>query len=174
MTLKEKIQEAKNIFGENAAHIIAEDLHIENWDIKQLKGCCPFHKENTGSFIWNKKDNHFKCFGCGRNYGILDHYQSQGLSYIDAVKKLFNETKIDFSEFDFNSKNNKDIFKNYKYPKEETNKNRSQVEEYLNKRGISNKTLDFADIKQDKSGNAVFEHKDIDGKLLCTKYLFKG
>ena len=34
----------------------------------------------------------FKCFGCGRVYSILDHYQRSGLSYIEAVKKLFNET----------------------------------------------------------------------------------
>ena len=68
--LKEKILEAKQILGEKAAYIIAEDLHIDKWDSKSLKGCCPFHKEDTPSFIWNKKDNHFKCFGCGINYGF--------------------------------------------------------------------------------------------------------
>ena len=171
--LKEKILEAKQILGEKAAYIIAEDLHIDKWDSKSLKGCCPFHKEDTPSFIWNKKDNHFKCFGCGINYGILDHYQRQGLSFKEAVQKLFNETNTIVDDFEFinkNNINNNDYFKNYIYPKEETNTDRSKVEEYLAKRGINKDTLDFADIKQDTHGNIVFEHRDIDGKLLCVKY----
>jgi hypothetical protein len=169
MNLKEKIIEAKNNFGEKAAHIIAEDLHIDRWDSKTLKGCCPFHKENTGSFIWSKKDNFFKCFGCGKVYGIIDHYQKQGYSYIESVKKLFNETNIIFDEIDF-KENKDDFFKNYKYPKEETDTNRSKVEDYLGKRGISIDTLNFANIKQDAQGNIVFEHRDVNGKLLASKY----
>ena len=57
MSLKEKIIEAKQIYNDKAAHLIAEELHIENWDSEKLKGCCPFHKEDTPSFIWNKKDD---------------------------------------------------------------------------------------------------------------------
>lgn len=171
MTLKEKIIEAKNIIGEKAAHIIAEDLKLDKWDSKALKACCPFHSEDTPSFIWNKKENYFKCFGCGRVYSILDHYQHhQGLSYIDAVKKLFNEANIEFNDFSFKSQDKEDYFKNYKYPKEETNTDRTKVEEYLAKRHISKETLDFVGIKQDVYGNIVFEHRDVDGKLLCVKY----
>ena len=44
------------------------------------------------------------------------------------------------------------------------------VEEYLLKRSISKETMDYADIKQDQHGNITFEHRDVDGKLLCTKY----
>jgi hypothetical protein len=170
MNLKEQIIEAKNILGEKAAHIIAEDLHIEKWDVKGLKGCCPFHKEDTGSFIWNKKDNHFKCFGCGVNYGILDHYQKQGIPYLEAVKKLFETTNIIFDNNYIELNNKNDYFKDYKYPKEETNENRIHVEEYLGKRGISQETLNFAYIKEDLHENIVFEHRDISGKLLATKY----
>jgi twinkle protein len=168
MSLKEKIIEAKQIYNDKAAHLIAEELNIENWDSEKLKGCCPFHKEDTPSFIWNKKDNFFKCFGCGRVYSILDHYQRSGLSYIEAVKKLFNETGIIFEEFSWNEK--EDYFRHYKYPQEETNTDRSKVEKYMSKRGISIQTLDYADIKQNKDGDIVFEHRNIDGKLLCTKY----
>jgi len=171
--LKEKILEAKQILGEKTAYIIAEDLHIDKWDSKSLKGCCPFHKEDTPSFIWNKKDNHFKCFGCGINYGILDHYQRQGLSFKEAVQKLFNETNTIVDDFEFINKSNikdSNYFANYIYPKEETNTDRTKVEEYLAKRHISKETLDFVGIKQDVYGNIVFEHRDVDGKLLCVKY----
>ncbi len=167
MSLKEKIIEAKQIYNDKAAHLIAEELHIENWDSEKLKGCCPFHKEDTASFIWNKKDNHFHCFGCGRNFGILDHYQKQGFSYKDAVSRLFQETGI---IFEFQNNNKDDYFKHYKYPKEETNTDRTKVEKYMSKRDISIQTLDYANIKQNEDGDIVFEHRDIDGKLLCTKY----
>ncbi len=170
MELKEQIIEAKNKLGEKAAYIIAEELNIENWDNKQLKGNCPFHHEKTGSFIWNPKENCFKCFGCGINYGILDHYQKQGLSYIESIKQLFENTNIIFNEFNVKNTTKDDYFKNYIYPQEELNTDRCKVEEYLAKRGISKETLDFADIKQDSKGNIVFEHRDINSKLLCTKY----
>ena len=110
MSLKDKIIEAKQMYNDKAAHLIAKELNIKNWDSKTLKGCCPFHKEDTPSFIWNKKDNHFHCFGCGRNFGILDHYQKQGLSYKDAVSRLFQETGI---IFEFQNNNKDDYFKHY-------------------------------------------------------------
>jgi twinkle protein len=168
--LKDKIIEAKNLLGEKAAQIIAEELGIDNWDDKVLKGCCPFHNEKTGSFIWNKKENHFKCFGCGKNFGILDHYQKQGLSYIESVKKLFNNTDVIFEEHELKENNKEDFFKNYKFPIEETNTDRSKVDEYLAKRGISVETLNFAGVKQDSQGNIVFEHINTNGVLLATKY----
>ncbi len=169
MNLRDKILEAKQSFGEKATDIIAEDLHIDKWDSKALKGCCPWHKEETPSLIWNKKEHYFKCFGCGKRYGILDHYQSQGMSYMEATKKLFNEVGIAFNDI-LASGTKADYFTNYKYPKEEKNTDRAKVEQYLAKRGISPQTLDFAGIKQDSSGNIVFEHRDVDGKLLAVKY----
>lgn len=170
MDLKEKIIEAKNNLGEKAAHIIAEDLHIEKWDSKMLKGCCPWHREDTPSLMWNKKENYFKCFGCGRVYGILDHFQAQGLPYIESVKKIFETANIPLDDFDFRNTEKDDFFKDYKYPKEEINTDRSKVEKYLTIRGISRATLDFANIKQDYQGNIVFEHRNVDGKLLAVKY----
>ena len=63
------IIKAKHDFGEKAAEIIAKDLGIEKFDEKNLKGCCPFHNEDTPSFVWNSKDDAFKCFGCSKRYG---------------------------------------------------------------------------------------------------------
>lgn len=171
MSLKEKIIEAKNIFGEKAAHIIAKDLNIENWDSEKLKGCCPFHNEKTGSFVYNKDDNHFRCFGCGRNFGILDHWQTQGLNFIEAVKKLFEESNTYFSVDEYKKTNNKkDYFKAYRYPHAESNESRKNVEDYLHKRGLTNKTLDICNIKEDNHRNIVFEYRDEYNQLLCNKY----
>lgn len=163
---KDLISQAKTTFGIKAAEIIAEELHIEKWDSKNLKGCCPFHKESTPSMVWNKKENYFKCFGCGKTYGILDYYIDSGLTFIESCRKLFDETGtyFDFSEYGLKTK------KDYRYPKIETNTDRQKVEEYLALRCLSKETLDYAGIKQDKYGNIVFEYYDENNVLLLTKY----
>lgn len=58
-----KIQKAKEKLGDENADIIADLLHVEKWDAKNKKGCCPFHKENTPSFIYNPKTYKCHCFG---------------------------------------------------------------------------------------------------------------
>ena len=147
--------------------MIAQFYEIDKWDGE--KGCCPFHREKTSSFLWNKKNNSFHCFGCGKDFDIINFYQqSQGMNFIEAVNTLLEQTghsKIKGFEF-----KEKDYFKDYRYPVEETNTDRTKVEKYLKKRAISEDTLDFCDIKQDAQGNVVFEHRDENGELLCTKY----
>lgn len=108
------------------------------------------------------------CFGCGRRYGIIDMYTETEGSYQSALKKLFKETGIE-DKFSLNN-NNEDYFKNYRFPKEETNTDRSRVDAYMAKRGISKETLDYAGIKQDQHGNVVFELRDFDNRLLAVKY----
>jgi hypothetical protein len=165
---KELILEAKNKLGIEAARTIAHDLDIEMWDDRLLKGKSPFKSENTPSFIWCDKENYFKCFATGKVYDIINHYiEYNKLTYIKAIQKLFAEVGI---IYDFNEFTDKRNFQNYKYPIEEKNKDRQKVEDYVFKRGISKETLDYADIKQDLKGNIVFEHRDINGELLCVKY----
>ena len=94
---KKLVIQAKEKMGEDAAFIIARDLQLEKFDDKNLKGLCPFHDEDTGSFIWNPNDNCYKCFGCGRNYGIIDHYMNfYHLTYIESLKKLFEITGVQY------------------------------------------------------------------------------
>jgi DNA primase len=48
------------------------------------KGLCPFHEEKTPSFIIQKGDTHYHCFGC----------QAHG----DAISFLMNHLRMNFSE----------------------------------------------------------------------------
>lgn len=168
MDLLEKIIKAKETLGDEVALRIADYLHIEKFDEHSLKGCCPFHKEDTPSFIWNKKDKSYKCFSCSRTYGIVDMYTETEGSYQSALKRLFKETGIE-DKFSLGN-NNEDYFANYRFPKEETNTDRDRVEAYCHRRGISKATLDYAGIKQDHHGNVVFELRDFDNRLLAVKY----
>ncbi|MES2111298.1 MAG: CHC2 zinc finger domain-containing protein [Bacteroidota bacterium] len=36
---------------------------------KALKGNCPFHPDQSGSFMVSPEKNLFKCFGCGKEGG---------------------------------------------------------------------------------------------------------
>ena len=165
---KEIILKAKETLGQEAASIIARDLKIENYDEKNLKGSCPFgHSDSTPSFIWNDKTNSFHCFSCGRNYGIIDHYmQLEHLTYISAVRRLFEKTETKYTFGEQGVKTQRD----YRYPTYEKSEDRSIVEKYLATRKISKETLDACDIQQDPHGNVVFNFYDINDVLTLVKY----
>jgi len=128
------IVDAKHKFGDEAANIIAVELGIENYDSKNLKGRCPFHNDSTPSFVWNSKDDAFKCFGCGKRYGILDHYtQFHKISFLQAVEKLFELTG---TKYQFGERGVK-LDKSYIYPTHEQSEDRNTVESYMKKRKIS-------------------------------------
>ena len=68
---REKIEEAKEKLGDRNAEIIAEILQLEKWDEKSKKALCPFHEEDTPSFVYNPKSHSFHCFGCQKNFDIM-------------------------------------------------------------------------------------------------------
>ena len=56
---------------------------------KSAKGCCPFHKESTPSFIVNDERQTFHCFGCGESGDAFAFVmKADNLSFIEAVEKL--------------------------------------------------------------------------------------
>jgi len=161
---KDLIIEAKENLGDKAAFLIAKDLNLEQFDEKNLKALCHWHHEDTPSLIWNPKNNCYKCFGCGKNYGIIDHYMSyEGKTYIEAVQKLFEQVGISYS---FGEKGVK--VRDYKYPEYTHDNNRDNVEKYLALRKISVETLNYFDIKQ-LNGNIVFNYYNENDVLTTVK-----
>jgi DNA primase len=53
-------------------------------DGRVLKGCCPFHQENTPTlFVYPE---HFHCFGCGSHGDALGFFMaSQDIEFAEAV-----------------------------------------------------------------------------------------
>lgn len=161
----EKIDLAKQKYDGQAIEEIVEYFGL-NYNEKTKAASCPFHEDNTPSFIWNEKSNNFHCFGCNVNFGIIDLYIEQGLSYLEAVQKLFEKTGIEynFGEKGLASK------PSYVYPKREEEHDMTQVVEYWGKRGISEKTLKYTDIQADKFGNTVFNYYNDSDVLMNVKY----
>lgn len=162
----EKILKAKEKLGVENANIIAELLSVEKWDSKNFKGLCPFHNEDTPSFVYNPKTYKMKCFGCGKLVDVLDAYMSTGKTYIEAVQALFEKAEIRhaFGEVGVKAKHD------YQYPHKDDCGNRDIVDAYMQRRGISKETLDRAGVTQDERGNIVFNYYDTNDVLCMCKY----
>ena len=164
---KKLIEKAKDKLGDENAIIMAELLDLDDFDNKNYKSRCPYHSEQTASFIYNPKAHNYHCFGCGRSVDIIDVLMEKGNTFVDAVKELCERAGIDFSCPEQHVK----TIPKYKYPKEESRENdMTRVYEYLNKRGISKNTIDYLDIRSDAFGNVAFHSYDEYDTLTVVNY----
>lgn len=55
----------------------------------QLMGRCPFHEDDTPSFLVDESDEHFYCFGCAARGDVIDFVRRrEGLDFWQAVARL--------------------------------------------------------------------------------------
>lgn len=163
------VRQAKKDLGERAAEIIASGLGVQEWDGNKLIGSCPFHNEKSPSFKWYKKENYFKCFGCGETIDIIDFYIREGMTFRGATKELFRETGTPFDDVAIGKPKTKEQAP-YKQPTVEESKAEGKARSYLELRKISKETIDYAGVKEDSRGNIVFEYYDDKDRLMLTKY----
>ncbi|MBS0621601.1 MAG: DNA primase [Verrucomicrobia bacterium] len=53
------------------------------------KALCPFHEEKSPSFVVQKGDQHYHCYGCGAHGDAIEFLMSdQQMSFVDAVEHL--------------------------------------------------------------------------------------
>ena len=63
--------------------------------------CCPFHHEKTPSFSVQPDKGFYHCFGCGKSGDAIRFVQEQeGLTFIEAVKKLAQRAGVEIQERD--------------------------------------------------------------------------
>ena len=161
----EKIKQAKELLGDTAASIIAEELELESFDERNFKACCPIHSEKTPSFIWNSKLNNYHCFGCGSTIDIIDAFMMKGSTMTEAVQKLFDLTGIkhSFGETGIKTK------RNYRYPKPKYADNNEKIYKYLERRKISRKTANYLNLRQGEDGNILIQYFDLNDVLTMVK-----
>ena len=62
---------------------------------KNYKGLCPFHGENTPSFVVSPDKGIYKCFGCGEGGNVISFVaQLEAISYPQAILKLAQRAGI--------------------------------------------------------------------------------
>ncbi len=120
---------------------------------KNYKGLCPFHGENTPSFVVSPDKGIYKCFGCGEGGNVVSFVATlEAISYPQAILKLAKragiETNIvlqsDESIQDANFKNEFDILEFakgfYHYYLNHTKEGKVALA-YLHDRGMSDETI---------------------------------
>lgn len=172
--LLDKIIEAKGVLGDRQAEIIAEGYPLEEWNPEKGSAKSIFNaNDNNPSMMWMKKDYYFKDFSTGKVFGILDYYMYKfGEPYMKAVKRLLDETKVKYdpSLFSFTAPTEqKDYFKNFRYPKVEDNISGVALE-YMAKRGISEETCRYVGLGSDAHGNVAYQFRDLTGRIVTVKY----
>ena len=165
MELKKIIEEIKlHISSEEVKNKIALDrsLKLNN----QNKCLCFKHSESNPSMSFDSKGKKYKCFSCGANVDIFDHYQEYyNLSFVEATKAIIRDfhLNIDIYIKESDRKPRKTPTSHEKYS--------NRVLDYCNKRGISKETLDYVGIKEEK-GNVCFEYRNELGEHISNKYRF--
>ena len=94
---RKDIEVAKERLGSQNALIMAELLELDDFDVKNLKSCCPYHDENTASFIYNKKNHTFHCFGCNKTVDIIDVLMEKGKTFLESAKFVFEKADLDYN-----------------------------------------------------------------------------
>lgn len=161
------VQKAKEKLGDDNASKIAELLGIQNFDERNLKSCCPFHNEDTPSFIYDSKRYRFHCFGCQKNVDIIDAYMLTGKTYTEAVQELFKLTNTKYS---FGMHGVRQFSAEYTYPKDVPDGDIAEVKAYWQSRGISESTLRHCGVREDENTNTVFRYFDTNDVLTLVKY----
>ena len=160
--MKNKIEDIKRyIDSEQVKNKIASDLGLK---FKNNKCLCFNHSEKNESMSYYDKGKYYKCFSCGFQYDIFDHYQRQyNMNFPQAMKSIVSDFGLNI---DINI--NESERKPRKKPTKHEN-NGGSILSYCIKRSISEATLSYAGIKA--SGNLiVFEYRNELGEHLANKY----
>ncbi|MBJ7449297.1 MAG: DNA primase [Parachlamydiales bacterium] len=66
------------------------------------KACCPFHEEKSPSFVVQKGDSHYHCFGCGAHGDAIQFLmQYLRMSFLEAVQSLAERFHVPLETVDF-------------------------------------------------------------------------
>ena len=63
------------------------------------KALCPFHDEKTPSFVIQRGDNHYHCFGCGAHGDAIQFLMTHlKMSFVEAVESLGQRFQVQLEE----------------------------------------------------------------------------
>ena len=153
---EDKISKIKNTA--DIVDIVSETVLLKKTG-KNYIGLCPFHSEKTPSFTVSPEKQIFYCFGCGVGGNVFSFLMKQdGLSFPDAATMLARRYGIDIpaqtmspeqkrrmSERENLLAVNKLAMNFFRHSLLETAAGKKATE-YLDKRGITKKTIDNFDL----------------------------
>ncbi|RXJ86583.1 DNA primase [Arcobacter sp. CECT 8985] len=145
MITKESIENLKN-------HLDIVDVVSQSLELKKsganFKACCPFHGEDTPSFVVSPAKQIYHCFGCGAGGDSIKFVMEyEKLNYPEAIEKLASMYNVTLS-YDDNHKPKQDLkvldSVNQYYIKLFASNN--VAKEYIKSRGISEFSIEKFEI----------------------------
>ncbi|MBO5712089.1 MAG: DNA primase, partial [Acholeplasmatales bacterium] len=134
--------------------LVSEYVKLEKTG-KNYKGLCPFHNEDTPSFVVSPEKRIAHCFGCGGGGSPIKFLQDiEHIDFPTALSRLAKRNGVTISNFKEDKKTNnyakfyammqtssEFYIKNF-----ENTKSGLEAREYLNKRGLDDETIKVFDI----------------------------
>lgn len=109
MTFTQAIKEIRILAADDITCIVADFVTLKRSG-RGMKGCCPFHEENTPSFHVSDHRGIYKCFGCGVGGNAIDFLmRMEGKEFHEVIYKLANRfhLKIDKNSNSYSTSNEK-------------------------------------------------------------------
>ncbi|WP_194843613.1 DNA primase [Candidatus Clavichlamydia salmonicola] len=109
MYVKESLELLKDKI--DIIEVISEHISLKRQG-STYKGLCPFHAEQTPSFLVKRGDNHYHCFGCGAHgdaIGFLMSYMN--FSFTQAIEFLASKFEVAVEISDQESKDDRRLLK---------------------------------------------------------------
>ncbi|MFH1402379.1 MAG: DNA primase [Patescibacteria group bacterium] len=136
----EKIKERLNIVDVVGAYIKLEKSG------SNFKACCPFHNEKTPSFFASPDRGTYKCFGCGEGGDIFSFVEKfEGVDFKGSLKILAEKAGVELQKENPTKVNEKNriysILEKTTLFFEKNLREKKTVLEYLQNRGITEKTI---------------------------------
>ena len=152
MIKKESIENLKNYL--DIVDVISQFLDLKKAGAN-FKACCPFHGEDTPSFVVSPSKQIYHCFGCGvggDSIKFLMEYEK--LSYPEAIEKLASMYNFTL-DYDTSNEKKRDT-KVLEATKNFFQKNfisNDSMKEYIKNRGISDFSAEKFEIGYASSSN---------------------
>jgi len=151
---------------------------------KEFVGLSPFSNEKTPSFTINDEKGFYHCFSSGEHGNIFDFLmKTKNFKFGEAVKTLASDAGMQpyrFTKQDAEKESRWNIYKNIleKYSKfcseELASKKYPEVVEFLNKRKLSKKEIEFFNIGYSPFNNEFYEklRKEFDEKQINSSGIY--
>jgi len=145
MITKESIENLKNHL--DVVDVISQFIELRKSGAN-FKACCPFHGEETPSFVVSPQKQIYHCFGCGAGGDAISFVMDyEKLSYPEAIEKLASMYNVTLN---YDEKN---VKKQDLKVLEEVNKfyqklfvSNQKVKDYIHSRGISDFSIEKFEI----------------------------
>jgi DNA primase len=101
------IQDIKD--SADLVEIIGETVSLKNAGAN-YKGNCPFHNENTPSFVVSPAKGFYKCFGCGESGDVITFLmKNQNMTYLEAIQDLSKRTGIEIPKKEYTQEEKEEL-----------------------------------------------------------------